>query len=45
MNISYPHTIENCIGEKLIFREAQRLSRAYNSLRRRVANTLLRLYN
>lgn len=23
MNITYPHTIENCIGEKLIFRELQ----------------------
>ncbi|MBO0952599.1 cupin domain-containing protein [Fibrella forsythiae] len=24
MNITYPHTIENCIGEKLIFREVRR---------------------
>ena len=24
MNITYPHTIENCIGEKLIFREVQK---------------------
>lgn len=23
MNITYPHTIENCIGEKLIFREVR----------------------
>jgi len=24
MNITYPHTIENCIGEKLIFQEVQK---------------------
>ncbi|MEP7318414.1 MAG: cupin domain-containing protein [Panacibacter sp.] len=24
MNITYPHTIENCIGEKLIFREVRK---------------------
>jgi hypothetical protein len=23
MNISYPHTIENCMGEKIIFHEVQ----------------------